>query len=440
MSPMSPRPTNTGPKRAPMPDLSRRTFLAGAGLGLAGAATLAVTNLGTRLALAAPGSPQTGDTLVVVFLRGGADGLSISPPYGYPSYRKLRPTIAIAPPGEPNGALPLDGSNPNAVFPTGLAGVVGLHPAFKPIHDTLWRDGKLAVLPATGLPPSESASRSHFSATRYVQAGSASAAVGGGWLARMINTMGASAPGGVIPAVDTSARSDLLRGGRGAAVIPNLASFGVNGFPDRDRTTAALRALHAASDSIAGQGRTALDTAARVGSISTELRPGYPTGALAKTFSELSSMLEAGLGIQAAVIDYGGWDQHSNLGTVGAGRFHDRATELAAALRAFSDDTNGLEEITVLVMTEFGRTINENGSRAPITGGAPPTWPWGRASGAASSATTSPTRSPMSPPTATWLCSPITASRSPRSSPTGPGWRTWASCSPPTGPRGRPSG
>jgi len=100
-----------------------------------------------------------------------------------------------------------------------------------------------------------------------------------------------------------------------------------------------------------------------VATLGTELRPGYPKGPLAKTFSELSSMLKAGLGIQAAVVDYGGWDMHSNLGTVGAGRFHDRATELAGALRAFADDTNGLEEITVLVMTEFGRTINENGSR-----------------------------------------------------------------------------
>ncbi len=342
---------------------SRRRFLGASAAGLATASTVAVTGLGTQLVLAPAAGAQTGDVLVVVFLRGGADGLSMAPPYGYDSYRRLRPTIAVNPPGEANGALPLTSAsaNGNASFPSGIEGVLGLHPAMKPLYDALWTQGKLAVIPAIGLPPSESASRSHFTATRYMQVGSAAANVGGGWLGRMLNQTGAS---GAVPAVDTSTRSELLNGGNGAVAIPSLRDFGIDGFKDRDGARNALRVLHKGTDSVSAQGKTVLDVVDRIDALPGQLRPGYnKKGKLGRTFSELSSLIGSGLGVRAASVDSGGWDQHANHGPVGNGRFHTTTTELADALAAFSNDTNGLQGITVLVITEFGRTINENGNK-----------------------------------------------------------------------------
>lgn len=341
-----------------MTSVSRRSFLAASGVG----AATAVTLMGTKLAFAAPGTPNTGDTLVVVFLRGGADGLTMAPPYGYSSYRKLRPTIAVAPPGQKDGALPLTSANNNAAFPSGLDGVVGLHPAFKPIHDTLWAEGKLAVIPAIGVPASESASRSHFTATRSIQAGSASVRIGGGWLGRMVNTQGA---GGQIPAVSTSPRSRLLRGSSSGVTVPNLNAFGVRGFARRALAEDALDQMYGGADSVSQEGQKLLRAVAKIEEVKATAQPNYPDTKLGKTFSELAGLIKANVGVQAAGVDFGGWDHHRNHGSVSDpnGRFTPLAAELAGALRAFSDDTNGLQEISVVVVTEFGRTINENGNK-----------------------------------------------------------------------------
>lgn len=341
-----------------MTTISRRSFMATSGVGLA----VAVTGLGTQLAYAqSSANGSSGDTLVVVFLRGGADGLSMAPPYGYSSYRQLRPNIAVPPPGQNGGALPLNSSNGNAAFPTGIDGVVGLHPALKPIHDTLWAQGKLAVIPAVGMPASESSTRSHFSAQDYIEAGSASPSVGGSWLSRLVNSKALTGP---VPALSMGRRSDLIKGAVGAVTVPRLAGFGIGGFSRTDMAKAALQTLYRGDDSVAVEGKEFLDIVDRFNTISEETRPGYPNHKLGRSFSELSALLKAGLGVQVAAIDMGGWDHHSNLGrsTDPGGRFNARAGELAGALRAFGDDTNGLDGITVMVITEFGRTINENGN------------------------------------------------------------------------------
>ncbi|MEL7156464.1 MAG: DUF1501 domain-containing protein [Actinomycetota bacterium] len=338
--------------------VNRRKFLAVSGISAAGV----VTGLGTTLALAAPGSPNTGDAIVAILLRGGADGLSMSPPYGYASYRQLRPTIAIPPPGNNGGALPLNSGNANAAFPTGINNVVGLHPGFQPIYDTLWAQGRLAVIPATGMPASESATRSHFSAEEYLERGSAARNVGGGFLGRMLNVAN---PPGLVAGVNKSSRTNMLDGGRKSVAAASLSNFGLDGFRNRDQAKAALRALNGGNDSVSAEGRSVLDVVDQIQSLGDGRRPGYPNTGLGRGLSEVSTLLKANIGVHAATLELGGWDHHSNLGAPGDtnGRFYRKITELAGALRAFADDTNQLEEITVIVLTEFGRTINENGNR-----------------------------------------------------------------------------
>ena len=149
---------------------TRRRFLVGT--GAAAAATVVANTATTQLAFATPQNPARGDALIAIFLRFGADGLSHAPPIGaaFDSYRSLRPTLHIT----PDQALPLDNSNPNAAFPQGLSGVVGLHPALRGLYDSVWASGNMAVLPASGMPDAESTNRSHFQSQYHMEIGTAS--------------------------------------------------------------------------------------------------------------------------------------------------------------------------------------------------------------------------------------------------------------------------
>lgn len=344
-------------------ELSRRRFLVGAGASAAGA--LAIPSLWPRYAFATPGQPGVGDALVVVFLRGGADGLSLVPPFSDTAgYRALRGGVAVAPPNLSNPAAALD----LGVTKSGHS--FGLHPAMTGLK-AVWDAGDLAIVHAAGLPTSESDTRSHFEAETYWEKASASQSVTNGWLARYLTAAGI---GGALPALSYDGAVPVsLRGNKGALAMSSIESFNVEGFWNADLGNAALRQVYrnGTIDPLVQQGAdtiAAVDLVAQANPLQYDTHAGlYPTQGpgewLGQGLREVACLLRANIGLRIACVDLGGWDHHDGMGSPAGGLTADYAGGLSAALRAFHQDLGSLmNEVTVVTVSEFGRSIEVNGS------------------------------------------------------------------------------
>ena len=348
--------------------VSRRRFLVGAGASAAGA--LALPSLWPRYAFATPGQPATGDALVVVFLRGGADGLSLVPPFsdtaGYQALRGAGTagSVAVAPPNASNPAAALD-------LEATLSGhSFGLHPAMSGLKG-VWDAGDLAIIHAAGMPSSESTSRSHFEATDYWERGSASMSVTNGWLARYMTSAGI---GGGLPAIAYDSSVPMsLRGNKGSMAVNSIESFNVEGFWDADLGNDALSHVYTTGtiDPLVQQGA---DTLAAVALVEAENPLQYDTNGglyptdgpgqwLGQGLREVACLLRADIGLRIACVDLDGWDHHDAMGSPVSGVTATYAGGLSDALAAFHADLGSLgDEVTVVTMSEFGRTIGVNGS------------------------------------------------------------------------------
>ncbi|MEZ5235574.1 MAG: DUF1501 domain-containing protein [Acidimicrobiales bacterium] len=331
--------------------LSRRRFLGttvGAGLVGVSAGTT------TRLAFGDPNDPATGDILVSVFLRGGADGLSLIPAYGDPDYARVRPTIAVPRPGQANGALDLNG-------------YFGMHPAMRNLYQTAWGNGHLAVVHAVGLPDAESDTRSHFEAQDYWERSSVDISLRTGWIGRYLGAAGATS---VVSGVGIrSALPVALHGFSGTLAVYSLNGFRLDGFPSADMASvgAQLNAMYASVPgplgSAARSALTATELISTAGGIGTQNGAVYPNTGAGRDLRAVAQLIRANIGLRAACVDVGGWDMHENMGTPASGQMADRARQLADALAAFYTDLGtGMNEVTVVTMSEFGRTVEENGS------------------------------------------------------------------------------
>ena len=362
-------PSGTGSDAGPSGvGTSRRGFL---GVVAAGAGALAWSSTGSRMAFATPASPATGDVVVLVFLRGGADGLNLVAPFQMPTYRALRPTLRVKDPGEfadPTGVagLPLAAGGAVGAFP--LAGTFALHPGMEALHAGAWANGHLAVVHAAGLPAAESTSRSHFDAERMVEAGSAAPAVTTGFLNRHLqgvpglDRLGSIGRGSTLPA--------SLRGPARSFSMASIAGFGVRGFSSTTRARTALVSLYDRGSGLVGDtGADTLDVVGLLASLPADPGPrngaAYGTDDLSTSLRETARLIRADVGLRAVAIDAVGWDTHGDQGVPEDpnGYFRYRAGRLAGALQAFYTDLGAdMDEVTLVTVSEFGRTIDENGS------------------------------------------------------------------------------
>ncbi len=330
--------------------VSRRGFL---GIALAGSA--AVPLLWQQRAWARP-APARRKVLVCIFQRGAVDGLSMVVPHAEPAYYRVRKSIAIARPGKGDGAC------------VDLDGRFALHPrlaALKP----LFAARELAIVHAVGSPDP---TRSHFDAQDFMESGTPGiATTAEGWLNRALSH---GADRAHTPFRGVAMEDELplsLRGAARTLAVGDLASFGMVGKGAVRRKLgegfAALYAGPAGNDPVRQAGVEALGALGTLRARHPERfapAPGvrYPKGRLSKKLRQIAQLIKADVGVDVAFADGGGWDTHVLQGGA-EGRLARRLAELGGALAAFRRDLGDrMQDVVVLTMSEFGRTVAENGS------------------------------------------------------------------------------
>jgi len=276
-------------------------------------------------------------TLVVIFLRGAADGLTLVAPVADDNYHKFRPRLAV---GKAD-AVPLDD-------------VFGLHPNLRPL-EAAWKDGDLAIVHGAG---GESDTRSHFEAQDLMEHGGVAA---GGWLGRYLRARGASQS--PLAAV---ALSESLSGAPSAAAFESLREFAITdgrkGVRKEDFARAVQRLYALEAGALRDAAATTFEALHRIEAIDVNATPDngatyenrYP---FSQGLRQIAQLIRADVGLDAASIDLGGWDTHFTQQTV----IEPLMRQLADGLAAFRRDLGPrMASTTVVVMTEFGRRVAEN--------------------------------------------------------------------------------
>jgi uncharacterized protein (DUF1501 family) len=331
-----------------MSGMERRAFLK-----CGACALVALAGPPRFLVRTAAAAASKGKVLVAVFQRGAVDGLSMVIPYGDPGYAAARSSIALQPPkaGEPDRAVDLDG-------------FFALHPALAPLVP-LWENRSLAVVHACGSPDT---TRSHFDAQDYMESGTPGVkSTPDGWLARAAKALPATpAPFRAVAMGPTLPRA--LQGDAGAVAMQSIERFDVRGA---DQTAGrGFESLYAQGvrDLLSGTGRETFEAvkmlkAANAARIAPANGAAYPRGPFGEAMKQIARLVKANVGLEVAFADMQGWDTHVGQGAE-QGRLALRLRDFGGALAAFAQDLGDrMADVVVLTMSEFGRTVAENGNR-----------------------------------------------------------------------------
>jgi uncharacterized protein (DUF1501 family) len=287
------------------------------------------------------------DTLVVLFQRGGVDALNMIVPYGDSNYYAIRGSNAVRPPDEPGGALKLNG-------------YFGLHPSLAPLMP-VFQAGQLAAVHAAGLPL---AIRSHFRAQLQLEyALDDPRSASQGWLARWMASTAGAADSPLRSVGIGVALPQSLDGAATAAAVNSASGLAISRYSGA-ALPELLGEVYSGEDAVGHASRQALgmiDSMARSnpGQFAPDNGAVYPTTKLGNALKLTGQLVKAGLGSEVFCIDSGGWDTHSNQAT----RLSIGLADLALSLSAFNADMGPrMQGITILVMSEFGRTPKFNAS------------------------------------------------------------------------------
>ena len=288
--------------------------------------------------------------LVVVFLRGAVDGLNVVVPYSENTYYSARPTIAIPTPNSDGGALRLDNH-------------FGLHPALTTMMP-FWENKSLAFIHASGSPDS---SRSHFDAQDYMETATPGVkTTADGWLNRLLEVL----PGTRKPTDAVSVGPTLPRILSGRVSATNIALNPAGMRPavtDRPQIQAAFDRLYNGNDPLSVAYREGQSARKQLMAELAEDMKMADGGApspirFASQAQNLGRLIARDRTIKVAFFALGGWDTHVNQGSVN-GQLPNRLRALGESLSSFIQALGpAYSDTAIMVMSEFGRTVHENGN------------------------------------------------------------------------------
>jgi uncharacterized protein (DUF1501 family) len=302
-----------------------------------------------------------GKTLICLFQRGAADALNVLVPHGEAAYYRLRPGIAIARPSlAAGGASAID-----------LDGFFGLHPALAPMKP-LWDMGILAPVHAVGSP---SSTRSHFDAQDYMETGTPDQkGTRDGWLNRYLAVKGTceagcthdDKPSPFRAVAMTQQTPRMLEGPAPTIAMNSLNEFSVRAAgPAVERLEALYRTgtadvVHAAGGEMFEAVK--ILRAANPQQYTPRNGASYPNSQFGQRLRQIAQLVKADVGLEVAFADVGGWDTHVNQGA-STGQLAFRLDDFARSIAALVTDLGDrMADVTIMTMSEFGRTVRQNGN------------------------------------------------------------------------------
>jgi uncharacterized protein (DUF1501 family) len=339
---------------------TRRTFLKSGGLALATfGLSGALPGVLQSIARAAPARSAGGKppVLIVLFQRGAVDGLNVVVPHGEGAYYDARRSIAIARPGREGGALDLDGH-------------FGLHPALAPLLP-VWKAQRMAAVHAAGSPDN---TRSHFDAQDYMESGTpGNKSTRDGWLNRLLQAQLAHEGKDASPfeAVAMTAQTPRTLAGRAPVVaMTSLERFAVQAGAYSAPITGGFEDLwqQANAGALGEAGHETFEAVQYLQKSGAARQlpangASYPPGEFGNALRQLAQLVKADVGLRLGFAEAGGWDTHVNQGD-GNGQLANRLKEFGQGIAALLTDLGEQrDDVLVVTMSEFGRTVRENGSR-----------------------------------------------------------------------------